>query len=85
MALQNLGLVAGAAIAPPIVAAIITFWGWKSAFIITGLIAGMLGTLFYFYTKDDPADDKRVSQDELAWIRHDQVARRPLGPAQGFI
>jgi sugar phosphate permease len=85
MALQNLGLVAGAAIAPPIVAAIITFWGWKSAFIITGLIAGILGTVFYFYTKDDPADDKRVSQDELAWIRHDQVAEDHSALPQGFI
>jgi ACS family D-galactonate transporter-like MFS transporter len=73
MALQNLGLVLGAAVAPPFVAVIITLWGWKAAFIITGLIAGILGTIFYFYTKDDPADDPRVSQNELAWIRHDTI------------
>ena len=47
MSLQNLGLVVGAAVAPPIVAFIIAFWGWKAAFIITGLIAGILGTFFY--------------------------------------
>ncbi len=50
MSLQNLGLVVGAAIAPPLVAFIITFWGWQMAFIVTGLIAGLLGTFFYFYT-----------------------------------
>ncbi len=73
MSLQNLGLVIGAAIAPPIVASIIAFWGWRTAFIVTGLIAGVLGTLFYLYTRDDPAEDPRVSPEELAWIRHDQV------------
>jgi MFS transporter, ACS family, D-galactonate transporter len=85
MSLQNLGLVIGAAVAPPIVAFILAFWGWKIAFIVTGLVAGMLGTLFYVYTKDDPADDPRVSPEELAWIRHDQVAtdNSPLPP--GFI
>src|SRR6185312_8424002 len=30
MSLQNLGLVIGAAIAPPIVAFIIAFWGWRT-------------------------------------------------------
>jgi sugar phosphate permease len=83
MALQNLGLVVGAAVAPPLVALIIEFWGWKEAFIVTGLIAGILGTFFYIYTKDDPAEDSRVSPDELAWIRHDQAPEdnspRPAG------
>ncbi len=73
MSLQNLGLVVGAAIAPPLVAFFIAFWGWQVAFIITGLIAGLLGTFFYFHVHDDPADDPRVSKEELAWIRHDQA------------
>ncbi len=85
MSLQNLGLVIGAAVAPPIVAFIIAFWGWKSAFIVTGLVAGILGTLFYLYTKDDPADDPRVSPEELAWIRHDQVPEDNSPPPAGFI
>ena len=45
----------------------------------------MLGTLFYFYTKDDPAQDPRVSADELAWIRHDQVAHHDAPLPSGFI
>jgi sugar phosphate permease len=85
MSLQNLGLVVGAAVAPPIVAFIIAFWGWKSAFIITGLVAGILGTLFYLYTKDDPADDPRVSPEELAWIRHDQIAEDDSPLPKGYI
>jgi len=85
MALQNLGLIVGAAVAPPLVAFIIAFWGWKAAFIVTGLIAGILGTVFYFTTKDDPADDPRVSPDELAWIRHDQKAIDNCPPPKGFI
>lgn len=85
MSLQNLGLVVGAAVAPPMVAFIIAFWGWKIAFIITGLIAGLLGTFFYIYTKDDPADDPRVSPEELAWIRHDQVPQDNSPAPDGFI
>ena len=85
MSLQNLGLVIGAAVAPPIVAFIIAFWGWKAAFIITGLIAGILGTLFYIYTKDDPADDPRVSAEELAWIRHDQIPESDSPLPKGYI
>ena len=85
MSLQNLGLVVGAAVAPPIVAFIIAFWGWKAAFIVTGLVAGMLGTFFYLYTKDDPADDPRVSPEELAWIRHDQVREDNSPLPKGFI
>jgi sugar phosphate permease len=86
MSLQNLGLVVGAAIAPPIVAFIMSFWGWQAAFIITGLIAGLLGTFFYFYTFDDPAQDARVSKDELDWIRHDAVVSQEHGPwPKGFL
>jgi ACS family D-galactonate transporter-like MFS transporter len=85
MSLQNLGLVVGAAVAPPIVAFIIAFWGWKAAFIATGLIAGMLGTLFYVYTKDDPADDPRVSPEELSWIRHDQIPEDDSPLPKGYI
>jgi ACS family D-galactonate transporter-like MFS transporter len=85
MALQNLGLVVGAAVAPPIVAFIIAFWSWQAAFIVTGLIAGLLGTFFYLNTRDDPADDPRVSPEELAWIRHDQVREGPAAAPKGFI
>jgi len=85
MSLQNLGLVVGAAIAPPIVAFIIAFWGWQAAFIVTGLIAGVLGTFFYLYTRDDPADDPRVSADELAWIRHDTVREDNTQVPKGFL
>ncbi len=85
MSLQNLGLVIGAAIAPPIVAVIISYWSWQAAFIVTGLIAGLMGTFFYFYTKDDPADDSRVSPDELAWIKHDQVREEAQQAPKGFV
>ena len=85
MSLQNLGLVVGAAVAPPIVAFIIAFWGWKAAFIVTGLVAGILGTFFYIYTKDDPADDPRVSPEELAWIRHDQIPEDDSPLPKGYI
>jgi sugar phosphate permease len=80
MSLQNLGLVVGAALAPPLVASIIAFWGWKTAFIATGVIAGLLGTLFYIYTKDDPADDPRVSADELAWMSSTTRSRTTSSP-----
>ncbi|HVW72634.1 MAG TPA: MFS transporter [Rhizomicrobium sp.] len=84
MSLQNLGLVIGAAIAPPMVAFIIAYWGWQAAFIVTGLIAAVLGTFFYFTTHDDPTEDSRVSPEELAWIRHDQTDEGPERAPQGL-
>jgi sugar phosphate permease len=71
--LQNVGLVLGSAIAPPIVSFLVASYDWKIAFIVTGLMAGVLGTIFYLYTRDNPADDKRVSKEELSWIRHDKI------------
>lgn len=85
MSLQNLGLVVGAAVAPPIVAFIIAFWSWQAAFIVTGLFAGALGTFFYFYTRDDPADDACVSREELEWIKHDQTHEEPERAPKGLI
>jgi sugar phosphate permease len=85
MSLQNLGLVIGAAIAPPIVAFIIAFWSWQAAFIVTGLVAGLLGTFFYLNTRDDPADDPRVSKEELEWIKHDQIHQEPEQAPKGLI
>src|ERR1700761_3857317 len=84
MSLQNLGLVIGAAIAPPMVSFIIAYWGWQAAFIVTGLIAAVLGTYFYFTTHDDPADDSRVSAEELAWIHHDQRGEAPRHAPKGL-
>ncbi|GEO25238.1 MFS transporter [Alicyclobacillus acidoterrestris] len=84
MSLQNLGLVIGAAVAPPIVAFILIHWGWQVAFIITGIIAGLLGTYFYIFTRDDPKDDRRVAKDELDWILHDQVEANDEPAPKGF-
>jgi sugar phosphate permease len=85
MSLQNLGLVIGAAIAPPIVAFIIAFWSWQAAFMVTGLVAGLLGTFFYLKTRDDPADDPKVSKEELEWIKHDQTHQEPEQAPKGLI
>jgi sugar phosphate permease len=81
MSLQNLGLVIGAAVAPPIVAFILVQWGWQMAFIITGIIAAALGIVFYFYAKDNPEEHSSVAKDELAWIKHDQVEEEDDTPA----
>ncbi|MFM0058352.1 MFS transporter [Paraburkholderia phytofirmans] len=80
--IQNLGLVIGSAVAPPLVSAIILVAHWQAAFIITGLMAGLLGTFIWFYLKDDPSTDSRVSQAELSWILHDrgQETTTPIPP-----
>ncbi|MCQ8240715.1 MFS transporter [Rhizosaccharibacter radicis] len=84
MALQNLGLVVGAAVAPPLVAFILGIWGWRVAFIVTGLVAGALGTVFFLAVRDDPDQDPRVSEAELAWIRHDRPTEEAIKAPRGF-
>ena len=62
----------GSAIAPPLVAWIIVHWGWQASFVITGLLA-VLYTFIWFWLYYDPNKHPKVSKEELAYIRQDEV------------
>ncbi|MCF3109678.1 MFS transporter [Niabella sp. CC-SYL272] len=66
----NSGTNLGAILAPLTVPWIAGHWGWESTFIIIGAI-GFLWLLFWFYYYDIPEKQKRLSQEELAYIQSD--------------
>ena len=67
----NSGSTIGAIVAPIIVTAITLQWGWRWAFIITGLL-GFIWLVFWWVLYKSPADNKRVNAAELAYIQSDE-------------
>ena len=59
----------GAAIAPPIVVAIITTLGWHWVFYICGIVGILWCVLWYACYRNLPEEQGSVSKDELAYIR----------------
>jgi MFS family permease len=56
----------GNALTPPIVVMLISLWSWRAAFIFAGL-AGLVWVIaWYTYFRDEPADHRGVTPDELA-------------------
>lgn len=61
------------AFTPPLVAVMITQWGWRSAFVAFGLLGFVWGAVWYWYYRDRPEDHPGVNQAELDVIHE----RRP--------
>jgi ACS family hexuronate transporter-like MFS transporter len=66
----NAGSNLGAVIAPLVVPLLAMWWGWQSAFAVTGLL-GMAWVAAWLPLYDRPERVARVSPGELAWIRSD--------------
>jgi ACS family hexuronate transporter-like MFS transporter len=85
--LFNSGSNIGAIVTPMIVPAITLAWGWRAAFIITGVLS-LLWLVAWFGIYRRPQDHKRVTPAELAHIRSDgpetdtPIAWRKLVPVR---
>jgi ACS family hexuronate transporter-like MFS transporter len=66
----NSGTNVGAILAPIAVPAIVTFWGWQAAFIITGSI-GFIWIICWFIFYEIPEKQKKLSARELEYINSD--------------
>jgi MFS transporter, ACS family, hexuronate transporter len=66
----NSGTNIGAILAPALVPLIALTWGWQSAFIILGAV-GFIWLIFWFIFYEIPERQKRISQNELAYIKSD--------------
>lgn len=63
------GVGAGAAITPPVIVAIMIYFGWREAFYICGLAGLALGLGWYKLARDRPEEHRSVSPQELKTIR----------------
>jgi ACS family hexuronate transporter-like MFS transporter len=68
----NAGTNVGAIITPIVVPYVALTWGWRWAFIGTGVL-GFLWLIAWFAIYDSPEKHPRVSKEELAYIRSDPV------------
>ena len=77
--LFNAGANVGAIITPLLVPMLVLWFGWRSAFYITGLF-GVLWLAAWWLIYRAPDDHAKVTPAELAWIRQDpQDPAEPIG------
>jgi ACS family hexuronate transporter-like MFS transporter len=78
----NSGANVGAILAPICVPLIAGLWGWEAAFIVIGMLGFVwVGVWIALYEK--PEQQKRLSAQELAYIRSDQVVQAVTRPVPG--
>jgi len=76
----NAGANVGAIVTPLIVPAIALAWGWRAAFVVTGLFSVVWLVIWWiFYRK--PRDHKLATPAEVAWIESDATTEEPLDRA----
>ena len=68
--LFNAGTNIGALVTPMIIPAVTLAWGWRAAFIVTG-VAGLVWLPIWFLLYRRPEEEKRLSASELAYIQSD--------------
>jgi MFS transporter, ACS family, hexuronate transporter len=73
----NSGTNVGAILAPVAVPWIAVNWGWREAFIITGVI-GLIWLIFWFIYYEIPSKQKRLSQAEYEYIHSDAEEKKTL-------
>jgi ACS family glucarate transporter-like MFS transporter len=66
----------GAAIALPTTAWLISLFGWKAAFVISGALGLVWSAVWWMYHREEPEHHKSVNEAELQYIRKGQAVRR---------
>jgi len=69
------GVGLGSGTAPPLVAAIIAFYGWREVFYISAAIGLVVAAIWYYAARDTPAEHPKVTEAEKAHIRAGQPVR----------
>ena len=67
----NAGTGLGAILAPPIVAFLVFYYGWRAAFVVTGAL-GFIWLIAWHYIYAKPEEHSRITNQELALITADR-------------
>ncbi len=65
----------GSGTAPPLVAAIIAFYGWREVFYISAVIGLVVAAIWYWVARDTPAEHPSVTEAEKAHIKAGQPVK----------
>ena len=79
----NSGANVGAILAPICVPLIAALWGWEAAFIVIGALGFVWVGAVWIALYEKPEQQKRLSAQELAYIRSDQGAQAVPGTDSG--
>ena len=74
------GVALGSAVGPPILAALVSSYGWRSSFIATGTLSLLVAVAWYAWYRH-PAEDRRLSAEERDLIERDQEPYQQEGRA----
>ena len=74
----QMGTSVGNMIAPPLVAFCILYWGWQSAFVVTGALSLVWAGLWWFAYRS-PAEHPRLSPDERQLIESGRADSTDVG------
>lgn len=75
----NAGANIGAVITPLVVPLMVVAWGWRMAFVITGVIS-FVWLIAWWAMYRSPREHKKVTEGELAWIEQDPADPvKPIG------
>ena len=67
----NVGASVGSMLAPPLVVWAILHYGWRSAFVITGML-GLVWAAFWYWLYEPPDRQPRLSEEEREYIKAGQ-------------
>lgn len=75
----NAGANIGAVVTPLVVPLMVVAWGWRMAFVITGVVS-FVWLIAWWAMYRHPREHSKVTPEELAWIEQDPVDPvKPLG------
>ena len=63
------GVGAGSGLTPPLLAWLILHYGWRSAFWFSAVVGVVAGAVWWWFARDTPEEDPKVSAAELKIIR----------------
>jgi ACS family glucarate transporter-like MFS transporter len=66
------GVGAGGILAPILFAATMHKWGWRSSFVVSGILAVLVGIVWFLYSTNRPKEHPRVSPEELELLSSTQ-------------
>jgi ACS family glucarate transporter-like MFS transporter len=71
-----MGIGIGGAFTPPLIAAVIERWGWRSSFYLAGLVGLLVAFVWQWYVTNLPEENPRVNSAELALIHRAQRGKK---------
>ena len=68
----------GGAVAPLLIVWIVASFGWRDAFVVSGIMTAAVTSAWAWWASDEPAGHPRVSAEELRLIAADKEELRPV-------